>query len=168
MTINSVSNFVFSDKNLILAKKIISKYPKGKEASALIPLLELAQRQNNGWVSNAVITYISDFLNILPIKIYEVVSFYSMFNLKPVGKYHIQVCRTTPCWLKGSDKISDKCKSLLNIDLGETTIDGKFTMTEVECLGACVNAPVMQVNDDYYENLTEDSLEDTIKKLSKN
>lgn len=166
MKIHSTS-FAFNKENLLSAKKIIDKYPKGKKASALIPLLDLAQRQNNGWVSSAIVDYLSDMLDVSTIKIYEVASFYSMINLKPVGKNHIQVCRTTPCWLRGSDKISDKCKKMLNIEEGETSVDRKFTFSEVECLGACIDAPVVQINDDYYENLTEESFEKIIKKLSK-
>jgi len=161
------ASFVFNSDNLLLYKKIIAKYPKGKQASALLPLLDLAQRQNGGWISGAAIDYLSGILDIQPIRIYEVASFYTMFNLKPVGKYHVQVCRTTPCWLRGADKISDKCTKLLNIECGETTPDGQFSFTEVECLGACINAPVVQINDNYYENLTPESFEKIIAKLSK-
>lgn len=161
------ASFVFNDENLLLSKKMIAKYPKGKQASALLPLLDLAQRQNGGWISGAVVDYLSGILNIQPIRVYEVASFYTMFNLKPVGKYHVQICGTTPCWLRGSDKISDKCTKLLNIERGETTPDSKFSFTEVECLGACVNAPVVQINDNYYENLTPESFEKIITKLSK-
>jgi NADH-quinone oxidoreductase subunit E len=161
------TSFVFNKENLLAAKNIIDRYPKGKQESALVPLLDLAQRQNNGWVSNSVVDYLSEMLSVTPIKIYEVASFYSMINLKPVGKNHVQVCHTTPCWLRGSDKISEKCTKMLGVKNGETTVDGKFTLSEVECLGACVDAPVVQINDDYYENLTEDSFEKILKKLSK-
>ena len=167
MTVKFAANFIFSENNSRVAKKIIAKYPKGKEASALLPLLDLAQRQNEGWISNAVITYLSEMLHIQPIRIYEVVSFYTMFNLKPVGKHHVQLCKTTPCWLRGSDEISKKCKKLLNINPGETTADGRFSFTEVECLGACIVAPVVQINDKYYENLTPESFEEIINKLAK-
>ncbi|MCH9754224.1 MAG: NADH-quinone oxidoreductase subunit NuoE [Alphaproteobacteria bacterium] len=161
------STFAFNKENALKAKKIINEYPKGKQASALIPLLDLAQRQNKGWVSNSVVDYLSEMLEISSIKIYEVASFYSMINLKPVGKNHIQICRTTPCWLRGADKISEKCTKILGVKSGETTTDGKFTLSEVECLGACVDAPVVQINDDYHERLNEESFEKIIKKLSK-
>lgn len=150
--------FVFNAENLAKAKQIIAKYPEGRQKSASLPLLDLAQRQNNGSLSLAAMDYIADMLSVPPIKIYEVASFYSMFNLEPVGKNFIQVCRTTPCWLRGSDRVTKICKEKLGIGLGETTSDGMFTLKEVECLGACVNAPVVQINDDYYEDLSDESM----------
>jgi NADH-quinone oxidoreductase E subunit len=146
------ASFAFTPDNLALAKRIIAKYPAGRQQSAVIPLLDLAQRQH-GWVPDAVIEYVAGMLEMAPIRVREVASFYTMFNLKPVGKIRVQVCTTTPCWLRGSDEVVAACKKSLGIGLRETTADGKFTLTEVECLGACVNAPMMQVNDEYYEDL---------------
>lgn len=158
--------FKFSKDNLEKSKEIIAKYPVGKQRSAILPLLDLAQRQNGGWLSVEVMNYVGDILELPAIKVYEVATFYSMFNLKPVGKNLIQVCRTTPCWLRGSDKITDACKDKLNIGLKETTADGNFTLVEVECLGACVNAPMVQINDDYFEDLTADSMVKIIDDLA--
>lgn len=158
--------FIFNQENLILMQNIISKYPQGREKSAILPLLDLAQRQNAGYLSKDVIEYISIILNLPVIKVYEVASFYSMFNLNPVGKHHIQICGTTPCWLMGAEKIKEACEKTLGITIGKTTSDNKFTLSEVECLGACVNAPVVQINDDYFENLTEEKVKNIIVKLS--
>ncbi|MSP88623.1 MAG: NADH-quinone oxidoreductase subunit NuoE [Alphaproteobacteria bacterium] len=146
------ANFAFTPDNLALAKRIIAKYPPGRQQSAVIPLLDVAQRQH-GWVPDAVIEYVAEMLEMAPMRVREVASFYAMFNLKPVGKIRVQVCTTTPCWLRGSDDVVAACKKALGIGFKETTADGKFTLTEVECLGACVNAPMMQVNDEYYEDL---------------
>ncbi len=160
------ADFKFNAKNLKMAKVIIAKYPEGKQRSATLPLLELAQRQNDNWLPVPVMDYVADFLDLAPIKIYEVVTFYSMFNTEPVGKNFIQVCRTTPCWLRGANEITKACKKKLGIGLGETTKDGKFTVKEVECLGACVNAPMVQINDDYFEDLTADSMGKIIDDLA--
>jgi len=149
-------SFFFAPENETEAKKIIANYPSGREASALVPLLDLAQRQHGGWLPRAAIIYVAGFLGVPEIKAFEVASFYTMFNLEPVGKYLIQLCRTTPCWLKGGEDVARACEVRLGIKAGETTPDGLFTIKEVECLGACVNAPVMQINDDYYEDLTPD------------
>lgn len=146
-------SFEFSKENQKRVKEIIAKYPKGKQRSATIPLLDLAQRQAGGWLPRAAMDHVAEVLELAPIRVYEVASFYTMFNLEPVGKHLIQVCRTTPCWLRGSDDLTNHCKKKLGIDIGETTEDEKFTLVEVECLGACVNAPMVQVNDDYYEDL---------------
>lgn len=164
----SNNGFKFTKSNLLKADHIIKKYPKGKEKSAILPLLDLAQRQNDNWISKDVIEYIADILRISYIKVYEVVSFYNMFNLNPVGKYHIKICRTTPCWLRGSDIVTDVCKKKLNIEIGETTKDGLFTLSETECLGGCVNSPVIQVNDEYYENLNKSLIEKLILNLKEN
>ncbi|MGV2433358.1 MAG UNVERIFIED_CONTAM: NADH-quinone oxidoreductase subunit NuoE [Rickettsiaceae bacterium] len=157
--------FSFDKANLAKAKAIIKKYPENRERSALIPLLDLAQRQNKGWLSVEAMEYVADMLSSPYMRVYEVASFYSMFNLKPVGKYHVQICGTTPCWLRGAEDIKKACESHMKIKSGETTKDGKFTLSEVECLGACVNAPLVQINDDYYENLTPDSMSDLLEKL---
>lgn len=165
---NKKEEFEFSKENLKLAKEILAKYPTSREKSAILPLLDLAQRQAGGWLPQHVIEYVADFIKIPYIRALEVASFYTMFNLKPVGKYHLQVCTTTPCWLRGSGDIVNSCKNRLQIDVGETTKDGKFTLTEVECLGACINAPIMQVNDDYYEDLTPELTVKLIDSLEKN
>ena len=123
-----------------------------------MPLLDLAMRQCNGWVPESAMKVIANLLEMPFIRVYEVATFYSMFNLEPVGKYFIQICTTTPCWLRGSDKIVEACERNLKIKSGKTTSDGMFTIKQVECLGACVNAPMMQINDDYYEDLTEKTL----------
>jgi NADH-quinone oxidoreductase E subunit len=146
-------SFAFTEENLRLAEKIVAKYPEGRQASAVLPLLDLAQRQNGGWLPRAAVEYVADMLNMPSIRVWEVATFYTMFNLKPVGRYRIQVCTTTPCWLCGSDEVVAACERMLGIRFGETTEDGRFSLHEVECLGACVNAPMMQVNDDYYEDL---------------
>ena len=151
-------NFKFSQENNILIESILKKYPSNQSASAVMPLLDLAMRQCNGWIPESAMKEVGKIINVPYIKVYEVATFYSMFNLKPIGKYFIQFCTTTPCWLKGSDNLLEACKKYLNIDINETTKDGNFTLKEVECLGACVNAPMVQINDDYYEDLNEDSL----------
>ena len=159
-------SFVFTEENLILANKHIAKYPNGKQASAVLPLLDLAQRQNNNWLPMAAIEYVGQMLDMATMRVFEVATFYTMFNLAPVGKYHIQLCGTTPCWLRGAEDIKNACKSKLNIDLGEKTADGMFSLCEVECLGACANAPMIQINDDYYEDLDSNSMAKIIDDLS--
>lgn len=163
---NQPESFKFSPENIEKIKKIIAKYPPGRQASAVIPALDIAQRQNGGWVSIAAMETIADFLSMPYIRVYEVATFYSMFNLAPVGENLIQLCRTTPCWLRSSEEIKETCKKKLGIDVGETTKDGKFSLVEVECLGACVNAPVVQINDDVYEDLSADSMSRIIDDLS--
>lgn len=162
----SDSKFVFTPENLKKASEIVAKYPDSRERSAILPLLDLAQRQAGGWLPQPVIEYVADYLKMPYIRALEIASFYTMFNLKPVGKYHIQLCGTTPCLLRGADEVIGFCKNKLKIDLGQTTEDGKFTLTEVECLGACVDAPIAQINDDYYENLTPESIDKIIDDLS--
>jgi NADH-quinone oxidoreductase subunit E len=146
------SSFAFKPDYMERAKRIIAKYPPGRQQSAVIPLLDLAQRQH-GWVPNAAIEHVAEILEMAPMRVREVATFYTMFNLQPVGRHHVQVCTTTPCWLRGSDDVVAACRRTLGIGLTETTADGQFTLSEVECLGACVNAPMMQINDDYYEDL---------------
>jgi NADH-quinone oxidoreductase E subunit len=155
--VSQPETFEFSARNQKKFKAIFAKYPKGREASAMMPLLDLAQRQHDGWLPRAAMDHIADILNMAPIRVYEVATFYTMYNLAPVGENHLQVCTNLPCWLRGSDKIMSLCKENLGIGAGETTKDGKFTLSEVECLCACVNAPMMQINDDFYEDLDEDS-----------
>lgn len=149
--------FAFDPETLKRAEAIVAKYPSGRQASAVMPLLDLAQRQGDGHLTQAAMDYIAGYLKMPPIRVYEVASFYTMFNLKPVGRNHVQVCTNLPCWLRGSDVVADTCKRMLGIGFGETTADGEFTLSEVECLGACVNAPMMQINDDYYEDLDPDT-----------
>tara|TARA_Y100000590_G_scaffold427150_2_gene536994 strand:- start:790 stop:1380 length:591 start_codon:yes stop_codon:yes gene_type:complete len=151
-------NFEWTEQNFSKVQKIIKKYPINRQQSAVIPLLDLAQRQNNGWLSKDAIEKVAETLSMSYIRALEVATFYSMFNLEPIGQNFIQVCRTTPCWLRGSDKLIKIAKEVSGCNLGETSKDNKFTIVEVECLGACCNAPMIQINDDYYEDLTEDSL----------
>jgi NADH-quinone oxidoreductase subunit E len=160
------SVFTFTTENQKLVESIINKYPKGREASAILPLLDLAQRQCGGWLPKSAIEAVANRLNMPIIRAYEVATFYTMFNLMPVGKHHIQVCRTTPCWLRGSSDIVKICESHLGIQPGDVTPDGKFSLVEVECLGACVNAPIVQINDDYCENLTPESLTTILQTLA--
>jgi NADH-quinone oxidoreductase E subunit len=149
--------FEFNKENQEKVKEILAKYPQDRKKSAVMPLLDLAQRQNNNWISGDVIACIANIIDIPEIRVYEVATFYTMYNLKPVGKYLLQFCKTTPCMLRGIDKIIKDCKEKLGIEMDETTIDGLFTLKEVECLGACVNAPVVQINDDFAEDLTSDN-----------
>ena len=129
-----------------------------RQQSAVIPLLDLAQREGGGWLPQAAIRHVGDILDMPVIRVLEVATFYTMYNLKPVGKHFIEVCTTTPCWLRGSDDVLGACKNNLGIDAGETTDDGEFTLVEVECQGACVNAPMVKIGDDYYEDLDADSM----------
>jgi NADH-quinone oxidoreductase E subunit len=146
-------SFEFTPENLEQAKAHIAKYPPGRQASAVLPLLWIAQYQNSGWLPRAAMDYVAGLLEMAPIRVYEVATFYTMFNLRPVGRYLLQACTTTPCWLRGSDAVVEACERKLGIGIGGTTADGLFTLVEVECLGACVNAPILQVNDDFYEDL---------------
>lgn len=166
----NISNEVFnwSDDNFKRASEIIKKYPSARQQSAVIPLLDLAQRQNSGWLSRTAIEKIAETLSMSYIRVLEVATFYSMFNLEPVGNNFVQICRTTPCWLRGSDKLVKVAKEISNINLGETSNDKKFTVVEVECLGACCNAPMVQINDDYYEDLDEDSFRKILTNLKNN
>ena len=157
--------FEFTPENLVAAKQIVAKYPKGREASAVLPLLDLGQRQNNGWASDAVMNGVALFLDMPRIRVIEVASFYTMISMKPVGKYLLQFCTTTPCWLRNSEAVLAAASEYLGVGLGQTTEDGMFSMLEVECLGACVNAPIVQINDDMYEDLTAESMVAVLKAL---
>ena len=159
-------SFKFNKINLAKIENIISKYPSERQASALLPLLDLAQRQNDNWLPLEAMNEVAKILDIPKIKVLEVATFYTMFNLAPVGKFLVQICGTTPCWLRGSDKITEACKNKLGIDYGETTKDNQFTLMEVECLGACSNAPMVQINDTYYEDLTENNIINILDFLS--
>ena len=145
--------FKFTAENEKEIKRIIAKYPKGRQASAVMPLLDLAQRQHDNWIPMAAIEAIANRLEMAEIRVLEVATFYTMFNLKPVGKYFLQACTTTPCWLRGSDEMMRCIKDRYDIASGQTSACGRFSLLEVECLGACVNAPILQVNDDFYEDL---------------
>ena len=160
--------FEFDQQSLEAAKKILSNYPKGKEKSAVMALLYIAQRQNNNWIPLSAIKYIAKFLNMPYIKVYEVATFYSMYNLSPVGNFHVQICTTTPCMIRGAYKIVDVCKKKISEKENVLSDDGKISWMEVECLGACVNAPMMQVNDDYYEDLNDKKLEEIIEMIYQN
>lgn len=164
------ATFAFTKENLAKADAIIKKYPDGRQQSAVMPLLKLAQQQNDNWLPRAAMDYVADMLAMPRVRVYEVATFYTMYNLAPVGTYHVQVCTTTPCWLRGSDQIVDACEKHLGVKLGETTADGKFTLCEVECLGACVNAPMVQIDtkssSTYYEDLTPDSAKKILEDLA--
>lgn len=155
--------FKFKDKKKV--EEILSKYPVERKKSAVMPLLDLAQRQNDNWISSAVIEEIAKLLELPEIRVYEVASFYTMYNLKPVGKYLVQFCKTTPCMLRGIDEIMKATKEKLGIGFEETTEDGLFTLREVECLGACANAPVIQINDDFFEDLTKENFFEVLDNL---
>ncbi|MDE8347957.1 MAG: NAD(P)H-dependent oxidoreductase subunit E [Acidocella sp.] len=153
------TSFEFDTESEGLVLAAIACYPAGKQASAVMPMLDIAQRQvarhtGSAWVPRVAMDVIAKRLGMAPIRVYEVATFYLMYNTKPVGKYHLQVCTTTPCWLRGSDEVVSACKKHAGIsEFGETSEDGLFTMTEVECLGGCVNAPILQINDDYFEDM---------------
>jgi NADH-quinone oxidoreductase E subunit len=146
--------FAFTPENEPKARAFIKKYPEGKQASAVLPLLSLAQEQCGGWLPRAALDYVADYLEMPRIRVYEVASFYDMFNTVPVGRVQIRVCTTTPCWLCGSDDVVRACRDMLGIEIGESTPDMRFFLREFECLGACANAPMMWIDDDYYEDLT--------------
>jgi NADH-quinone oxidoreductase E subunit len=157
--------FEFTGENRERAKAHIAKYPPGRQASAVLPLLWIAQEQSGGWLPRAAMDHVAEILGMAPIRVYEVATFYTMFNLRPVGRYLLQACTTTPCWLRGSDAVVEACERKLGIGIGGTTPDGLFTLVEVECLGACVNAPILQVNDDFYEDLDGPATEALIDAL---
>ena len=159
-------SFEFTPENLDRAKAHIAKYPPGRQASAVLPLLWIAQVQSDGWLPRAAMDHVANVLGMALIRVYEVATFYTMFNLRPVGRYLLQACTTTPCWLRGSDDVVRACENKLGIGVGGTTKDGLFTLVEVECLGGCVNAPILQVNNDYYEDLdgpTTEALLDALR-----
>jgi NADH-quinone oxidoreductase subunit E len=158
-------NFEFSSTSMEAAKKIIEKYPKGKQHSAVMPLLYIAQNQNSNWIPLAAMKYIGKFLDMPYIKVYEVATFYTMYNLAPVGKNFIQVCTTTPCMLRGAYKIVEACKEKISENEAELSLDKSCSWIEVECLGACVNAPMMQINDDYYEDLDKEKTLEILEKI---
>ncbi|WP_137391343.1 NADH-quinone oxidoreductase subunit NuoE [Rhodoligotrophos defluvii] len=156
--------FVFTPENLEWAKQIIAKYPEGRQASAVISLLWRAQEQSGGWLPEPAIRYVADLLSMAYIRVLEVATFYTMFNLSPVGRYYVQLCGTTPCWLSGADALKAVCRKQIG-EPGHVTPDGLFSWQEVECLGACTNAPMVQINADYYEDLDADSLTKILDEL---
>jgi NADH-quinone oxidoreductase subunit E/NADH dehydrogenase (ubiquinone) flavoprotein 2 len=159
-------SFAFTPEYLEKAKAFIAKYPAGRQQSAVMPLLDLAQRQE-GWLSRAAMEVIAGMLDMAPIRVEEVATFYTMYNRKPVGRFHVQVCTNLPCMLRGSDDVVAAAKQALGVEFGDMTADGKFTLSEVECLGACVNAPMMQINDDYYEDLTAETTKAVLEALKR-
>jgi len=163
---NSDTPFDFSEKNYERVKAIIALYPEGYQAAAVIPLLDLAQRQY-GWLPLSAMNKVAEILKMGNMRVYEVATFYSMFLRNPIGKNHIQICTTTPCWLRDSNSILKAIEKNLSIHAGQTTKDGLFTLSEVECLGACVNAPMVQINDDFYEDLTPDDINSILDEFKK-
>lgn len=161
---NPDTPFDFTPENYKRIEAIVKNYPEGHKAAAVLPVLDLAQRQN-GWLPISAMNKVAEVLQVPPMRVYEVATFYTMYNRKPVGKYHIQVCTTTPCMLRNSDSILEAIQKKLGIKVGETTSDKLFTLIEVECLGACVNAPMVQINDNYYEDLTPKDIEEIIDEL---
>ena len=165
---NQPKEFKFSDENLKKIEEILKRYPKKNKKSAVMPLLYLAQRQNDNWIPLAAMKYIANYLAMPYISVYEVATFYSMYNLAPVGKYFIQVCTTTPCLLRGADKIVKLCKENISPNENEISKKGNCSWMEVECLGACVSAPMIQINDDYYEDLDEKNTKEILTSLINN
>lgn len=169
---NDFADFTWTAENAAQAERIIGRYPPGRQASAIMPLLDLAQRQigaatlTQGWLPVPVIEFVAKQLGMPYMRAYEVATFYTMYNLAPVGRFHVQLCGTTPCWLRGSDEVMRACKDK-GLKKGGTTPDGLFTLTEVECLGACANAPMVQINDDNYEDLTYDSMTAILEALAR-
>ena len=160
-------NFEFSKVNLEETKKIIKNYPENRQQSAVMALLYLAQKQNDNWIPLAAMKYIAKFISIPYIKVYEVATFYTMYNLSPVGKYFLQVCTTTPCMIRGAYDIVNVCKKKISENENELSKDMSCSWIEVECLGACINAPMMQINDDYYEDLDKEKIEKIINQIQK-
>ena len=171
MTVSSETEgadaFAFDAENRERLDRVIGRYPQGRENSAVIPALDFAQRQNGGWLSTTAIEHVAACLEMPKIRVLEVATFYSMFNLKPVGRHFVQVCRTTPCWLRGSDALTAAAEAATGCGLGESSEDGVFTLVEVECLGACCNAPMVQINDDFYEDLTPEKLTELLEAMKR-
>ena len=161
---NQPDSFAFTQENMDWAATQIAKYPEGRQASAILPLLWQAQKQGGGWLSEPAIRFVADMLGMAYIRALEVATFYSMFNLSPVGKFFVQLCGTTPCWLRGADDLKAVCRRQIG-EPGDVSGDGKLSWIEVECLGACVNAPMVQINDDFYEDLTADTFERLLEDL---
>ena len=163
---SSQKNIQFSEEALATVNKIISRYPEGKHKSALLPILHVAQAEFDGWLSAEVMEYVASILKIQAVEVFEVASFYSMYNLKPVGKCLLEVCRTSSCWARGADDVVEYIGKKLNIKVGETTKDGMFTLKTVECLGSCGGAPMMQVGASFHENLTPEKIDKLVAEYS--
>ena len=163
----SLSELSFPPEKIVKVKELIARYPDGKQKSAILPILHLAQEHFGGWLSTEVMDYVAELLSILPVEVYEVATFYSMYNLRPVGKYVFEVCQTGPCMINGSDEIIQYIKTTLAISVGETTSDGMFTLKTVECLGACGYAPMMQMGKTYREHLTKEKVDSIISECRK-
>ena len=161
-------SFTFNEKSNELAKIALAKYPDDRKQSAVMPFLDIAQRQNNNWLSQECIEYVADQLEMPFIKVWEIVTFYTMYNTQPVGKNFVQVCTTTPCWLRGSEHVVRACKEIISENPTEVSSDNLFSWMEVECLGACVNAPMVQINDDFYEDLNYESTKNLLLSLIDN
>ena len=161
-------SFTFNEKSNELAKIALAKYPDDRKQSAVMPFLDIAQRQNNNWLSQECIEYVADQLEMPFIKVWEIVTFYTMYNTQPVGKNFVQVCTTTPCWLRGSEHVVRACKEIISENPTEISSDNLFSWMEVECLGACVNAPMVQINDDFYEDLNYESTKNLLLSLIDN
>lgn len=159
------ASFAFTAENLAWAKKEMTKYPEGRQASAILPLLWRAQEQAGGWLPRPAVEYVAGMLGMARIRAYEIATFYTMFNLEPTGRHHVQVCTTTPCWLRGSEAVVAACRRFMGTKEGEVSDDGLFSYVEVECLGACVNAPVVQIGKDYYEDLDGERMETILRTL---
>ncbi|MBX7202020.1 MAG: NADH-quinone oxidoreductase subunit NuoE [Bacteroidia bacterium] len=157
----------FSEPALESIQKIIQRYPAGKQKSAMLPVLHIAQAESDGWLSPEVLDYVAEILGLLPVEVYEVASFYSMYNLKPVGKCVLEVCQTSSCWTRGAEDVVEYIGKKLNIKAGETTSDGMFTLKTVECLGSCGTAPMLQCGAEYHENLTEERIDNLIERYRK-
>ncbi|MBI1208271.1 MAG: NADH-quinone oxidoreductase subunit NuoE [Azospirillum sp.] len=167
IAVEQPESFAFSPENRARAERIVAKYPPGRQASAVLPLLDLAQRQSDNWLPRAAMDHVAEFLSMPRIRVYEVATFYTMFNKTPVGKHFVQICTTTPCWLRGSADLVHACERKLGISMGETTPDNQFTVIEAECLGACVNAPMVQIGDHYYEDLDGPGMEALLDALAR-
>ena len=164
---NQPETFEFSSSSMEEANKIVSRYPEGKQQSAVMALLYIAQKQNDNWIPLAAMKYIAKFLDMPYIKVYEVATFYTMYNLSPVGKYFVQVCTTTPCMIRGANKLVEACKEKISENENVLSNDNSCSWMEVECLGACVNAPMLQINDDYYEDLDKEKTIEIFEKILK-
>jgi NADH-quinone oxidoreductase subunit E len=162
-----VDRFELTRENLDEAGRILARYPEDRKQSALLPLLHLAQKQHGGWLPRVALDYLADFLGLPRIRVYEVASFYDMYNLVPTGRTQVRVCTTTPCWLCGSDDVVRACKEALGVEIGESTADGRFFLREFECLGACANAPVLWVDDDFYEDVDYDKTKAILEALKR-
>jgi NADH-quinone oxidoreductase subunit E len=162
-----VAEFAFTEENLQEAKRHLAKYPPGRQSSAVLPLLHLAQHQHGGWLPRAAIDYVADLLEMPRIRAYEVATFYDMYNTEPVGRVQVRVCTTTPCWLCGSEEVVRACEDALGCKVGQSTADGRFFLREFECLGACANAPMMWIDDHYYEDLDYERARAVIEALKR-